>query len=340
VPEIMDGSDVIIANGNRVDGALVDRGISHGPGFRHEAFLYASQEEFVDGAAPFLREGVAAGEPVLVVVSAPKIRLLQAALDRSAVAVHFLDMAEVGSNPARIIPAWQEFLDVRAEGGGPARGIGEPIWAARTPAQLVECQRHESLLNVAFADWPAFRLLCPYDTGALAPGVIDEAHRSHPWILDKGAYRESRTCRDRAGMSASHLDSPLPEPARRLDECSFGPGRLGSLRALVVRHARRFGLPSARTDELVVAVNEVATNSLRHGGGEGAFRLWREGQVLICEISDKGHLRHPLVGRVRPPSDVQGGRGLWMANQLCDLVQIRTSTAGTVVRLHMSLNPR
>jgi hypothetical protein len=30
-----------------------------------------------------------------------------------------------------------------------------------------------------------------------------------------------------------------------------------------------------------------------------------------------------------------GGRGLWLTNQLCDLVQIRSGDAGTVVRAHV-----
>jgi hypothetical protein len=45
----------------------------------------------------------------------------------------------------------------------------------------------------------------------------------------------------------------------------------------------------------------------------------------------------PLVGRVRPTPDAQSGRGVWIANQLCDLVQIRSGRSGTVVRVHKSL---
>jgi hypothetical protein len=38
------------------------------------------------------------------------------------------------------------------------------------------------------------------------------------------------------------------------------------------------------------------------------------------------------------PSDgLPGGKGLWVVNQLCDLVQARTGPAGTTTRLHMSL---
>ena len=120
--------------------------------FRHEALLYDGEVGFLTGTLPFIRAGVAAGEPVLVVVSAARIGLLRSALGGNADRVAFADMADVGANPARIIRA---------------RGIGEPIWAGRSPAELVECQRHETLLNLAFAGVPAFWLLCPYDCEAL-----------------------------------------------------------------------------------------------------------------------------------------------------------------------------
>src|SRR4051812_10283029 len=140
--------------------------------FAHEALLYAGIDAFVDGCAAFIREGVASGEPVLVVVGAEKIALLREALNGDADEVHFADMAEVGTNPAWIIPAWQDFVDTHLRVDRPVRGIGEPICTDRGPVQLVECQRHESLLNVAFAHTPAWQLLCPYDTGALPDAVI------------------------------------------------------------------------------------------------------------------------------------------------------------------------
>ena len=106
--------------------------------FKHEAMLYAGIDGFVNGTAPFLREGVAAGEPALVVVSADKIRKLRAALGADADAVFFADMADVGANPARIIPAWRRFVDDHAPAGRPLRGIGEPIYPERSPDALVD----------------------------------------------------------------------------------------------------------------------------------------------------------------------------------------------------------
>src|SRR5947209_15693920 len=137
-------------------------GVSGERVFRHEAVLYAGSEQFSDACLTFIREGVEAGEPVLVMVPRAKIDALRSGLNGQADGVHFADMEEVGANPARIIPAWRRFVDDQSMTGRRMRGIGEPIWAGRSPDELVECQHHESLLNLAFAGAPAFHLLCPY----------------------------------------------------------------------------------------------------------------------------------------------------------------------------------
>jgi anti-sigma regulatory factor (Ser/Thr protein kinase) len=68
------------------------------------------------------------------------------------------------------------------------------------------------------------------------------------------------------------------------------------------------------------------------------LRIWQEPGALICEVDDEGHIHDPLVGRVRPDTEEYGGRGMWLVNQLCDLVQLRSFPTGTVARLHMWLD--
>jgi anti-sigma regulatory factor (Ser/Thr protein kinase) len=304
--------------------------------FRHEALMYAGIGDFLAGTVPFVRGGLEAGEPVLVVESAAKIAMLRAELGPDADIVHFADMAGVGANPARIIPAWRDFVQQHSGAGRRLRGIGEPIWKERGPVELIECQRHESLLNTAFATGDPWWLLCPYDTLALDPAVIDEARRSHPYVTDGATFRRSD---DYRGLDASGapFDAPLPEPTRPAYEMAFQVGDLVALRGLVYRHASGAGLDSSRAADLVLTVNEVATNSLRHGGGKGTLRVWQDSFALTCEVRDSGRFEHPLVDRERPTPGAAGPRGLWLANQLCDLVQIRTFATGSAVRVHMWL---
>ena len=303
-------------------------------GFRHEARFYEGADGFVEATAPFVSAGLEADEDVLVVVDAPKIDWLRDALGDDAAAVSFADMTQVGRNPARIIPAWARFVGETVAAGRIPRGVGEPIGPQRTPAAMRECHLHESLLNTAFGrpDATPWRLLCPYDTTALDPGVLAVARTTHPFVDD-----------ERSG-DHQHVDpeapfaDPLPEapPHAEVSALAFDEGLLHGVRHIVRATCESAGL-AGRTADLVLAVNEAATNSTRYGGGRGMLRTWRDGDWLVFEVVDGGSIADPLVGRVEPPLTQVGGRGLWLCNQLCDLVQVHSTAGGTTVRLHVDL---
>ncbi|HLW16553.1 MAG TPA: sensor histidine kinase [Actinomycetota bacterium] len=303
--------------------------------FRHEALFYVGLDGFVEGTSAFIKEGLEAGEPTLVVAGAYKLAALRAELGKQSDLVQFADMSDVGLNPARIIPAWVDFLAHSAPDGRRVRGIGDPIWAERSSDELIECQRHESLLNIAFADSPAWWLLCPYDIGELRTDVLDEARRSHPFLWEDGAHTDSSTYRD-LETAARPFDAPLPPRPAGHQLIILDVANLRHVRDVVARAARSHGLDEGRAADLVLSVNELAGNSLRHGGGSGSVRIWTADRMLICEIEDAGHIDKPLAGRERPLTDRENGFGLWLVNQLCDLVQVRTFKKGTVVRLHMA----
>ncbi len=301
--------------------------------FRHDALLYAGGEWFVDGVVPFIDGALTAGEPVLVAVESAKIDLLRGALGVAADGVHFADMEEVGRNPACIIPAWRQFLAERWSEQASVRGVGEPIWAGRGRDEIVECQHHESLLNRAFAGTPAWRLLCPYDRAALEADVIHEAYRSHPFVIEGGLRNPSPHFHQ--ADSATFLEQPLAEPRVPLAQLVYSMDEVATVRRFIADHAGRVGLSPGRTADLVVAVNEVITNTIRHASGRGTIRLWHDGDAVVCEARDDGCIRDPLVGRQRPTAEQASGRGLWLVNLLCDLVQVRSSSTGTVVRLRV-----
>lgn len=114
---------------------------------------------------------------------------------------------------------------------------------------------------------------------------------------------------------------------------------VGAVRTLVSRCAVEAGMEASRRNDLVLAVSEVASNSVVHADGWGALRVWRDGDAIVCEVSDKGGSAEPLVVRRPRDPDQAGGYGLWLANQLCERVEVRASLAGTVVRLRMPLRP-
>jgi hypothetical protein len=282
--------------------------------FEHEALFYEGVDGFVAGTLPFLREGLDAGEAMLVAVGPEKIARLRAALGGDADAVQFADMTVLGRNPGRIISAWWDFVDEHPR--RPLRGIGEPVWAGRAAAELVECQLHESLMNIAFVE--DFTLLCPHDAEALDERVLHEMCCSHP-VVDGAPSPHYR---------ADPLPlAPLPPPPSGARVLGFEIETLSEVRQLV----RDAGGDS----DFVLAVDEVAINSVLHGGGRGIVRLWREDETLVCDVRDQGIIRDPLAGRMRPDVDAFGGRGLWIANAVCQLVQIRPGS----VRIRSARQP-
>ena len=313
---------------------VADSAAWKGGEFRHEAMLYAGEEEFLAGAVPFIKDAVQSDEPILVVVSAAKIALLRDRLGNDAEAVQFADMAAIGTNPARIIPAWVDFVAENSGDGRRLRGIGEAIWRERGPAELIECQRHEALLNTAFEETSDFWLLCPYDTTGLDPEVIDEAHRSHPYVFSETAERESPTYRG-PDNAVAHFDAALPAPPPDSHVLTFEKGPMREVRKFVGDEAIRAGLGPEAVQGFVLAAGELVTNSIRHGGGGGTLAIWSEGESVICDVRDQGRFPHALIDRTRPSASSDGGRGLWLVNQLCDLVQLRSFPNGTAVRAHL-----
>jgi anti-sigma regulatory factor (Ser/Thr protein kinase) len=304
--------------------------VSH-TAFRHEAFLYRDRAEFLDGTAAFIRDAVDRDDPILVVVDEVKIDTLRSTLDTDADRVQFADMATVGRNPARIIPAWQQFVQQHSQNGQPIRGIGEPTWAGRSPAELDECRHHEALLNLAFGHVPGFWLLCPYDTTSLAPAVVEQARGTHPHVHPGNGHQPND--RYHGVDQASLLAEPLPDPPNDAAVLVFGSA-LATVRRFAADLAVAAGWHDESTDVALV-VGELAANSLRYGGGGGTLHMWQDDGALVSEVRDDGRLADALVGRRRPVDGQLGGRGLWLVNQLCDLVQIRSSAAGTIVRTYV-----
>jgi anti-sigma regulatory factor (Ser/Thr protein kinase) len=114
---------------------------------------------------------------------------------------------------------------------------------------------------------------------------------------------------------------------------------LSKVRGLVMQQSRAAGLTESRGNDLVLAVSEVAANTLRHTDSSGTLAIWYDRNEIVAEIHDEGTITDPDAGRHRPPADATGGHGLWLVRQVCDLVELRSDQTGTTIRMHMRINP-
>jgi anti-sigma regulatory factor (Ser/Thr protein kinase) len=291
----------------------------------HAAFCYRSQPEYAAAIVAFIQAGLAAGEPALVAVPGAKLQVIRDHLDDGPGEVVFTDMAELGRNPARIIPEVRAFADKHP--GQRMRFACEPAWPGRSAAEICEAARHEALVNLAFAQTP-ITILCPYDASGLPGSVLAGARRTHQEPAASGAT--GQTWRDNL---PPECDRPLSPPPAGADAHAYDTD-LASVRRLVAGHARRAGLTGDRTVDLVLAVNEIAANTISHTTGGGVLHIWHTPEEIVCQVHDQGEITDPLAGRVRHGPDDRG-HGLWLVNQVCDLVELRTGPAGTTARMHM-----
>lgn len=295
----------------------------------HLALFYRDSEEYLAGISSFVAPALTAGEPVAIAVPGPeKVDLVREAINAEAADVELLDMAELGGNPGRIIAAVQGMIERR---GGRLHYVGEPIWPGRSPEEIREATRHEALINLA---WSAeeVRVLCPYDASALDDAILRDAECTHPGLVRDGRLAASPSYRGPVPPAA--CEAPLPNPPADSVSLPFDAAELAYIRTLVAERAVAAGLGRERAAELVLAVNELTTNSVKHAGAGGVLHVWSEPGRVICQVQDGGRIADPLAGRRRGVPGT-GGLGLWMVNQLCDLVEVRTDAAGSTVRVHV-----
>jgi anti-sigma regulatory factor (Ser/Thr protein kinase) len=297
-------------------------------GLSHQAFFYRGQPDYLANIKAFAVAGLANGEPVFIAVPGRNGSVLR---DHLGGRVCYADMAQLGRNPARIIPEVRDFID--AHPGQRVRYVGEPIWPGRSAAEMCEAARHEALINLAFSGMAA-TILCPYDAAGLPPSVVGDAERTHPAILTDG-HPSPAPRYTGPGNLPPRCDRSLPAPPATAEILGY-QASLQPVRRLVAGHGRRAGLPSERAADLVLAASEIAGNTLRHTGAGGTVHVWHTDEEMLCQIQDQGWITDPLAGRIRQPPD-ERGHGLWVVNQVCDLVEMRTGQGGTTIRMHMNI---
>ena len=295
----------------------------------HSALIYGSDDEFTEIALPFVEQGIAAGEPTLVAVQDSNFEIIRDSLGGEPEGVTLLSADECYESSARTREQFSRWARERA-GSGRVRLMCEPPWSVGNEPQIRDWARHESVINVAFADLPT-SFLCPYDARVLTPEILEHAHSTHREIIGPDGSVASEAYEDPLEFCErldSRIERPPGEPVTVLD---FNLADLYAVRQVVISLAVASGLPGSRADELALAVNEVASNALVHGSPPATLRIWQEDGELICEVSDAGEgIKDVLAGQLTPPSDRIGGRGIWLARMLSDAVEIRNGTGCTV----------
>jgi anti-sigma regulatory factor (Ser/Thr protein kinase) len=306
--------------------------------FVHEGLFYAGVAEYLAGTVPFVLDGLAADEPVLVAVPGPNLERIETALGDAAHAVRLADMTVAGRNPGRIIGSvLTRFMDEHP--GRRVRIIGEPIWDGRSATEYPACVQHEALINVAFAGRGA-TILCPYDTRRLTPVTLLDATETHPVLVEGDHRTVSPGYRDPVELAACHnLPLAEPEPSVDVDMMVFDAsvGARG-VRRFVQDRAELAGMAPGQITAVRSAVHEVAVNTLVHTGRPGILSTWVEDDHLVCEVQDNGSLTDPMAGRRAPRPYDGAGSGLFLVHTLCDLVRIHSGPYGLTIRMYVRLS--
>ncbi len=290
-------------------------------GPRHEPVPFSTAAALAARLAPIVDDAVVAKEPVLAVVDDAVRDELRTALNGSASGVEFADPVRVHGVPAFTVAVrWARTCRRVDRSGARALVVGQQVPGPDVGHWARLCIG----LGVATAGLP-ITVLCPYPDGEAARSRIRTTH-----LLSGGA--PDPHCRPADALAAY----PAPPPADLglpTTELAVRPAGLTDLRRLVTAVASRAGLAGDRVADVVLAVNELASNSVEHGPGTGRLRLWAGSGELVAEISDSGRMDVPFPGMTLPPPAGARGRGLWIASELCDILQIWSNDTGTIARV-------
>jgi anti-sigma regulatory factor (Ser/Thr protein kinase) len=169
----------------------------------------------------------------------------------------------------------------------------------------------------------------------LDPAAVADAALTHPTLIDGGGRRHSDRYAPDSAISAANAPLVVPPNATT---CVVDTPDMADLRRLAGAYAAGHGLSEERTQDLVLALTELAGNSIEHANSDATVLLGNTGRRLVCQVRDTGHITDPLVGRRPAAPDGLRGRGLLLVNQLSDLVRVHTSPEGTTVEIQFALD--
>jgi len=293
---------------------------------RHNALVYESDEEYVDGSVAFLREGLEAGEACAVGQTRDGISRMREALGDDADRVAFFDVSSVYTRPAHAVAQYYgTFLTLLREAPS-VRAVAEGQFGF-TAADVREWTTYESITNVAYSHLPVW-VVCTYDARRVPDALIDAMWETHSHV-HADEWRTSEHFEDPRDLVSRLTPAPEPLPGLR----SLPVVRdVDSFRESLARELGRENLTADVAMNVLVACTEIAANAFRHGGGIEEVRVGQVDARFVCEVVDRGSgFDDPLAGYLAPREGV--GAGLWVARQLSWRLDAFQSPAGFSVRI-------
>jgi anti-sigma regulatory factor (Ser/Thr protein kinase) len=299
------------------------------PGRFHEAGFYRSDAEFRALIVPFIEEGVAAGQPVIIGYDERKASLLRSWLCDPA-AVTFIADNSLYATPARAIASYWQMFERHTAAGAPQIRIAGDVPHEGNGGRFAGWDRYESAANTVWDQFPVWSR-CLYDAATAAPRVLDIAARTHPRIaLPSGQYESSGRYQDPADFEPL---PPDPDPLERsAPAIEMSEPSAAQVRQAVTSIGRGQASDTALQD-LVTGVSEAVVNARRHGRRPVTARIWAASGRILVRVHDTGPgPADPLAGLVpawaRPGL---GGAGLWLMHVLdLDAALIRSGDGFTV----------
>jgi anti-sigma regulatory factor (Ser/Thr protein kinase) len=298
-------------------------------GLVHRTLLYAGEDELVTRVAAFAREGLEAGDDTVIIAPAERLSALRRELGEAA-PVGLIPNHLAGMRLGTAFDDARRHLAGRA-GGGRLRVAADWDLAERPPSERRAFMRWEAAATAILADRAA-TVLCCHD-GA-DPEIAAEARATHPEVWTDGAWRTDVAYRvPRLHLRECRSPPPPGVPPMPLAD----PWDLAPLRERIRAIGEEAGVERGSLADFEIAANEVASNALWHAHGPRDARIGLVDQALVCEVRDAGPGLDPLVAHLPPAAREPGGRGLWIAHQLADVVQVVPEGAGTRVRLEIAV---
>lgn len=293
----------------------------------HEACFFGDDTELVDRCVPFITEGLSAGQSTVVYCTEAVCGILTDTLGRDAGRLSLVAAAETlwrGGHETFLV--WDALQREMSSRGRPWRVVVEPFWVGLPDGR--EWHRFEATINHLYAEMPCYKL-CIHDRSRIPDHVREEVRRTHPLVCDGSGPIASGDYLTPAEFIARTEPEWSPAPAAAPSTAAENP-RLA--RDFAVEQLRRVGLGD-RVDDVMLVVNELATNSLE-AGGQPVITTWEAGPHFVIEVADDaGGGVTPFDGYTPPGIIHDSGRGLWLAWALSDDAALRSGPDGTAIRM-------